>query len=112
MVIAGREVVVPVYVGEAHAGGLGGELFAEFGGLPSRQQCKGFENDAMLGILPTVGAELRENGGTTGDMVLTGGGEGGMSAAESAKDSEFEVEHFRLGLGSELWAAPDGATRG
>ena len=81
MVIAGCEVVVPVYVGETHAGGLGGELFAEFGGLPSRQQGKGFENDAMLGILPAVGAELGENVGTGGEIVLAGGSESGLSGA-------------------------------
>jgi hypothetical protein len=93
VVIAGDEVVVPVYVGESHTGGLGGELFAEFAGFAPWQHREGFKNDAMFGILPAVRAELRENRCTAGHMVFTGGRESGLSAAESAKDSEFEVEH-------------------
>ena len=58
-----------------------GSCSRRFGGLPSRQQCKGFENDAMLGILPAVGAELRENVGTGGEIVLAGGSESGLSGA-------------------------------
>ena len=56
MVIAGCEVVVPVYVWETHAGGLGGELFAEAGGVASWEEGEGFEDDAMFGVLPAVGA--------------------------------------------------------
>jgi hypothetical protein len=59
VVIAGDEVPIPIYVGEAHAGGLGRELFAEFFGLASGQQGERFEDDAMFGILPAVRAEFR-----------------------------------------------------
>jgi hypothetical protein len=86
--------VIPIYIGETQKGGLGGELFAEFRGLASWQRGERFENDAMLGILPAVRAELRENRGTTGPRVRTGGGESGLFAAQPAEDSGFEVEHF------------------
>jgi hypothetical protein len=90
--------VIPIYIGETHAGGLGGELFAEFRGLPSWQQREGFENDAMLGILPLVRAQLRENRCTAGHMVRTRGSETGLSAAQPTEDSGFEVEHVGHGL--------------
>ena len=89
--ITGDEVVIPIYVGEAHAGGLGGELFAEFGGSPSWQQREGFKNDAMLGILPAMCAEFCEDRCTSGRMVCSGGVERGCAAAECAENSGFEV---------------------
>jgi len=95
VVVAGCEVVVPVYVGEAHAGGLGGELLAQLCDVPSWQQREGFENDAMFGTLPAVGAELREDRWTRcagGRVVCTRGIERGWSGAEGAEDSGFEVE--------------------
>ena len=39
-----------------HASGLGGELFAEAGGEASWEEGEGFEDDAMFGVLPAVGA--------------------------------------------------------
>jgi hypothetical protein len=48
VVVAGGEVVGPVYVGEAHAGGLGWELFAEAVGEASWEEGEGFEYYAMF----------------------------------------------------------------
>jgi hypothetical protein len=93
VVVAGWEVVIPVYVGETHARGLGGELLAQLCGVASWQQDEGFENDTMFGILPAVRAELRENCCAGGAMMHTGGGESGCSAAQRAEDSGFELEH-------------------
>jgi hypothetical protein len=101
VVIAGGEVVIPIYVGEAHAGGLGGELLAEFGGFASWQQGESFENDAMFGILPAVGAELGGDRWTRcmGERMVcttfcTSRIECGWSGAERAKDSGFEVKQL------------------
>ncbi len=88
MVIVGCEVVVPIYVGEAHAGGLGWELFAECGGVASWEEGEGFEDYAMFGILPVVGAEVGE------DCGVGGGGGGG---AEGAEDFGFQVEEVGFG---------------
>jgi hypothetical protein len=51
---------------------LGWELFAEFGGGASWEQGESFEDYAMFGILPAVGAELREDGCTGGGVVVGG----------------------------------------
>ena len=58
MVTSDDEVVVPIYVGEPMRGGLGGELLAELGGEASWGEGEGFEDCAMFGILPIVGAEV------------------------------------------------------
>jgi hypothetical protein len=102
VVIVGGEVVIPIYVGETHAGGLGGELFAEFGGLAPWQQGEGLENDAMFGIMPAVRAELREDRCTGGRLVCatvcTARIQRGWSGAERAEDSGFDVEQVGHGL--------------
>ena len=41
-------------------------MFAEAGGVASWEEGEGFEDDAMFGILPVVGAELGEDGCTFG----------------------------------------------
>jgi hypothetical protein len=84
---AGCEVAVPVYVGETHAGGLGRELFAEAGGVASWEEGEGFEDYAIFGIMPVVGAEACEDCGAGGGVVV-----GGRGGAEGAEDFGFESE--------------------
>jgi len=57
---------MPIYVGEAHAGGLGWELLAELGAVPSLQLRQRVEDYAMFGVLPFVGAELHQDRCPTG----------------------------------------------
>jgi hypothetical protein len=86
--------VIPIYVGETHAGGLGGKLFAQVCGLATWQQREGFEDYAMFGILPAMRAELREDRCTVGRIVSSGGIERGWFGTECAEDSGFEVNQF------------------
>jgi len=57
VICARGKIVIPIYVGKAHASGLGWQLLAEFRRLTSGQQRERFEHDAMFGILPVIRAQ-------------------------------------------------------
>jgi hypothetical protein len=100
--------VIPIYVGEAHAGGLGWELLAQVCGLATWEQDERFEDYAMFGILPAVGAQLSKDRCTGGRVVRARGIECGWRAAQSAEDSGFEIKHE---LRRKPQEAPDGTPR-
>jgi len=86
------KILFPIYVREAHAGRLGGKLFAEFACFASWQSREGFEDDAVFGILPAVRAQVRKDG-------CTFRGKGGwivyarrQVVAHCPENSGFEVE--------------------
>ncbi len=90
--------MIPIDLGEAHAGGLGWELFAELGGVASWAEGEGFEDYAMFGVLPLVGAELGEDCGAGGCVV--------RRVAESSEDPGFEIgRNVRIGFGGHGGAA-------